>query len=341
MATRSAPRADTRPAQGADGRMGGGDADRAGRRRVREGLRRSRARRRGDADLPGDHRRAARSTATAAAIISPSPAPTTASGTRSKNSASPRRTSSRAITPTRRSRWSRRPGWAPATRSPRSSMSSIPAAKRSRSHRDYHMGFQSAEEIAAFPAHAHNLSPVMTLQGAVAHCDMPVESGPTLYLPFSQNFLPGYFAWRRPEFIAYFDAHHVQLPLAKGDAAFFNPALFHAAGRNSHRRRPAHGEPVADFLAVRPGDGIGRPRAHGQGALSQPARHERPHEARAGECDRRGGRGLRLPHQSRPRSPDRRPGAADPGATDCARRLPKTGSQPPSRTRSTNGRCAG
>src|SRR6202012_1744776 len=74
--------------------------------------------------------------------------------------------------------------------------------------------------------------PVMTLQGAVAHCEMPVESGPTLYLPFSQNFMPGYFAWRRPEFIAYFERNHVQLPLAKGDAAFFNPALFHAAGQN-------------------------------------------------------------------------------------------------------------
>ena len=99
-------------------------------------------------------------------------------------------------------------------------------------HRDYHMGLQSAEEIAAFPVHAHKLSPAMTLQGAVAHCEMPLDSGPTLYLPFSQNFVPGYFAWRRPEFIAYFDSHHVQLPLAKGDAAFFNPALFHAAGDN-------------------------------------------------------------------------------------------------------------
>jgi ectoine hydroxylase-related dioxygenase (phytanoyl-CoA dioxygenase family) len=81
-------------------------------------------------------------------------------------------------------------------------------------------------------AHAHQLSPFLTLQGAVAHCDMPLESGPTLYLPFSQTFAPGYFAYRKPEFAAYFDAHRVQLPLAKGDAAFFNPALFHAAGHN-------------------------------------------------------------------------------------------------------------
>ena len=92
-------------------------------------------------------------------------------------------------------------------------------------HRDYHLGFLSDEAAAAYPAHVHRLSPVLTLQGAVAHCDMPVESGPTLYLPFSQRFEPGYLAWRRPEFQAYFKEHHVQLPLSKGDAVFFNPAL--------------------------------------------------------------------------------------------------------------------
>src|SRR5271170_1229568 len=107
-----------------------------------------------------------------------------------------------------------------------------PGGATQSAHRDYHMGFQTAEEIAEFPAHAHQLSPFLTLQGAVAHCDMPLESGPTLYLPFSQTFAPGYFAYRKPEFAAWFDAHRVQLPLAKGDAAFFNPALFHAAGHN-------------------------------------------------------------------------------------------------------------
>ena len=78
----------------------------------------------------------------------------------------------------------------------------------------------------------HRLSPVLTLQGAVAHSDMPVETGPTMYLPHSQKYEPGYLAWRLPEFRDYFDDHHVQLPLAKGDAAFFNPALFHGAGTN-------------------------------------------------------------------------------------------------------------
>lgn len=99
-------------------------------------------------------------------------------------------------------------------------------------HRDYHLGFQSSAAIEAYPEHVPALSPVLTLQGAVAHCDMPLESGPTLYLPYSQTYLPGYLATSRPEFRHYFDHHRVQLPLAKGDAVFFNPAVFHAAGTN-------------------------------------------------------------------------------------------------------------
>src|SRR4029077_12715326 len=78
----------------------------------------------------------------------------------------------------------------------------------------------------------HLLSPVLTLQGAVAHSDMPVESGPTMYLHYPHQYAPGYLAWRLPEFRSYFGDHHVQLALAKGDAAFFNPALFHGAGTN-------------------------------------------------------------------------------------------------------------
>ncbi len=99
-------------------------------------------------------------------------------------------------------------------------------------HRDYHLGFQSAQTCAAYPAHVHALSQVLTLQGAVAHVDMPVESGPTLYLPHSQKYAHGYVAYQQPQFQEYFVAHHVQLPLAAGDAVFFNPALFHAAGTN-------------------------------------------------------------------------------------------------------------
>lgn len=99
-------------------------------------------------------------------------------------------------------------------------------------HRDYHLGFMSASQMARYPAHIHAVSPVLTLQGAVAHCDMPVETGPTMLLPFSQQFFEGYLAFARPEFQAWFAEHHVQLPLRKGDLVFFNPALMHGAGTN-------------------------------------------------------------------------------------------------------------
>lgn len=107
-----------------------------------------------------------------------------------------------------------------------------PGGQAQQPHRDYHLGFMTDEQAERYPAHVHDLSPLLTLQGAVAHCDMPVQTGPTLYLPHSQKYRPGYLAWRRPEFVEYFDANHVQLPLRKGDAVFFNPALFHAAGSN-------------------------------------------------------------------------------------------------------------
>lgn len=107
-----------------------------------------------------------------------------------------------------------------------------PGGAAQSAHRDYHLGFQSSKVIEQFPAHVHRLSPVLTLQGAVAHCDMPLESGPTLFLPHSQTYEPGYLALKRHEFKDYFEQNHIQLPLEKGDVVFFNPALFHAAGTN-------------------------------------------------------------------------------------------------------------
>src|SRR3954470_12785494 len=107
-----------------------------------------------------------------------------------------------------------------------------PGGKAQVAHRDYHLGFMSEEQSQAFPAHVHRLSSALTLQGAVAQCDMPVTTGPTMYLPHSQKYAPGYVASHRPEFTAYFDEHFAQLPLEKGDAAFFHPALFHGAGTN-------------------------------------------------------------------------------------------------------------
>ena len=107
-----------------------------------------------------------------------------------------------------------------------------PGGAAQAAHRDYHLGFMSGPQMERFPSHVHQLSPMLTLQGAVAHVDMPLESGPTLYLPYSQLFPEGYLAFPRPEFQAYFTENHVQLPLFKGDAVFFNPAVMHAAGTN-------------------------------------------------------------------------------------------------------------
>ncbi|WP_035780407.1 phytanoyl-CoA dioxygenase family protein, partial [Arthrobacter sp. H14] len=107
-----------------------------------------------------------------------------------------------------------------------------PGGAAQTAHRDYHLGFMSSGQAARYPAHTHLLSAALTLQGAVAHCDMPVESGPTLYLPHSQKYDAGYLAFHRPEFTTYFEENYVQLPLEKGDAVFFNPALFHGAGHN-------------------------------------------------------------------------------------------------------------
>jgi ectoine hydroxylase-related dioxygenase (phytanoyl-CoA dioxygenase family) len=107
-----------------------------------------------------------------------------------------------------------------------------PGGQAQVAHRDYHLGFMDAEAAARFPAQVHRLSPALTLQGAVAHCDMPIETGPTLYLPYSHQYELGYLAFHLTEFTEYFGRHYTQLPLRKGDAAFFNPALFHGAGTN-------------------------------------------------------------------------------------------------------------
>ena len=127
-----------------------------------------------------------------------------------------------------------------------------PGGKAQTCHRDYHLGFMTQEQAQAFPAHAHMLSASMTLQGAVVHCDMPIESGPTKLLPNSQRYGPGYVATLLPEFRELFEKHHVQLPLEKGDAVFFNPALFHAAGDN----RSADIHRMANLMQI--GSAMGR-----------------------------------------------------------------------------------
>ena len=127
-----------------------------------------------------------------------------------------------------------------------------PGGAAQRAHRDYHLGFMNADQLATYLVQAHGFSPGLTLQGAIAHCDMPVESGPTMLLPYSQRFLEGYVAYNRPEFQEYFAAHHVQLPLEKGDLVFFNPAVMHGAGTN----RSSDIQRLANLLQI--GSAFGR-----------------------------------------------------------------------------------
>jgi ectoine hydroxylase-related dioxygenase (phytanoyl-CoA dioxygenase family) len=100
-------------------------------------------------------------------------------------------------------------------------------------HRDYHVGFYEPDQMDRFPRHVHLMSQALTLQGAVAHTDMPLESGPTMLLPFSQLCHAGFIAALRPDFREVFHEFKVQLPLTKGDVVFFNPALMHGAGANT------------------------------------------------------------------------------------------------------------
>jgi len=107
-----------------------------------------------------------------------------------------------------------------------------PGGEAQTGHRDYHLGFMTASQAEGFPLHIHQVSPKLTLQCAIAHVDMPLETGPTLYLPHSQKYDLGYLLAESSEFQDYFSSNCTQLPLEKGDYVVFNPALLHAAGSN-------------------------------------------------------------------------------------------------------------
>jgi ectoine hydroxylase-related dioxygenase (phytanoyl-CoA dioxygenase family) len=107
-----------------------------------------------------------------------------------------------------------------------------PGGAAQRPHRDYHIGFLTDAQAEQVPISMHRASVLLTLQGAVSHSEMSVESGPTRLLPFSHAYELGFLAYRDPTFQQYFADHFVQLPLRTGDGVFFNHALFHAAGDN-------------------------------------------------------------------------------------------------------------
>ena len=107
-----------------------------------------------------------------------------------------------------------------------------PGGEMQKPHRDYHLGFQENEVVEKFPISIHRLSNYLTLQGGVAHTDMPLETGPTVVLPYSQQYDLGYLTWRDTKFADFFNKYSVQNSMSKGDGIFFNPAIFHAAGAN-------------------------------------------------------------------------------------------------------------
>ena len=107
-----------------------------------------------------------------------------------------------------------------------------PGGKSQSGHCDYHLGFMSAKQVSEYPEHIHHTSAQLTLQGGIAHCDMPVEAGTTKLLPFSQNWKHNYQMFRTREVAKIFEENCVQLSLKKGDLMFFSPGLLHAAGQN-------------------------------------------------------------------------------------------------------------
>jgi ectoine hydroxylase-related dioxygenase (phytanoyl-CoA dioxygenase family) len=108
-----------------------------------------------------------------------------------------------------------------------------PGGEMQKPHRDYHLGFQENQIVELFPISAHRLSNYLTLQGGVAHTDMPLASGPTMVLPYSQQYELGYLAWRDNACTDFFNENAVQNQMNKGDGIFFNPALLHGAGSNT------------------------------------------------------------------------------------------------------------
>ena len=110
-----------------------------------------------------------------------------------------------------------------------------PGGEAQKPHGDYHLGFMSTEQSANFPPNVHTISKFLTLQGAIAHCDITIDSGPTLFLPYSQQYKNGYIDFTKEKFQKYFNENSIQIEMNKGDAIFFNPAVMHGAGNNRPR----------------------------------------------------------------------------------------------------------
>lgn len=92
-----------------------------------------------------------------------------------------------------------------------------PGADAQRPHRDYHLGFYTPDETLEFPVHVHEMSSMLTLQGAIAHDDIPLEMGPIKILPNSQRYTAGFAISERARFSEIFEERCMQIPMSKGD----------------------------------------------------------------------------------------------------------------------------
>ena len=183
-------------------------------------------------------------------------------------------------------------------------------------HRDYHLGFMSSDVAAKFRAHVHRLTPALTLQGAVAHVDMPAETGPTKYLPYSQQFESGYLAFERPRVQGVLRSQLRPIAFEEGRCRLLQPSPVPRGRPQQVLRRPAYGKSPTGVVGLRSSPRNHRPGGTRQRDLSGTARPQRSRFRRVRSlCRRRLGRGLRLPDQSGPRPTDRRPRASDAGRT--------------------------
>ena len=129
-------------------------------------------------------------------------------------------------------------------------------------HRDYHLGFMSDEAAAAFPVHTHLLSPLLTLQGAVAHCDMPVESGPTKVLPHSHKYPPGLRGLEAARGDRAVRGEPRPAPARAGRRRVLQPGRLPRRRFEPHRPPAPHGQPAPGGQRVRPLHRGRRPRPH-------------------------------------------------------------------------------
>ena len=152
-----------------------------------------------------------------------------------------------------------RPGSAPATRSPRRSTSSTRAARRRPRTATTTWASIGREVARGSRPMCTGCRPCSPCRARSRTRDMPAETGPTMYLPHSQKYLPGYLAWRRPEFREYFEATTSSCRWPRATRRSSTRRCSMRAGANRTADVQPHGQPAAGVVGVRPGHGGRRP----------------------------------------------------------------------------------